>query len=180
MAVGSQVSFAGCLIQKTTNQSIPASTVTYFAWDTEIYDIGGFRDNVTNPTRITIPAGISRVQLFAQVDWTANSTGTRNSAIPKNGAGTYPGVALDERAASVSSTQPFATPVLEVEEGDYFEVSVYQRSGGALNVDAVASTSFAMRVVTQSYDQGYQPICRSFRIDPKVENCDAERGFDSG
>jgi hypothetical protein len=153
---GSTAEFSGCLLKKSTGQSIPNNTLNQFlTWDQEVYDTGyngtPFHDTVTNNTRITVPAGVTKVRLSGQVDWGFGDNGYRIVVITKNGTspGGYVGAAVDQRNAVIggSTIQPLVTPVVDVEEGDYFELRVLHTAGVAVDVDPVDSTWFAIEVV---------------------------------
>jgi hypothetical protein len=49
-------------------KAAPQTTANYtsgvtVAWDAEDYDVGGWHDNVTNNTRLTVPSGVTRVDI---------------------------------------------------------------------------------------------------------------------
>src|SRR5687767_11840600 len=51
------VAFSGALVKKSIDQTTADySTSTAVAFDEEEYDIGGYHDNSTNNTRLTVPA----------------------------------------------------------------------------------------------------------------------------
>lgn len=114
--------FAGALVDKSAGQALAASTVTTLTFDQEVYDIGGWHDNVTNNSRLTIPSGVSLVR----VQFNALSTTTSGQIIGligKNGAGTI--------SPSGNTEQLFAkgmngyTGPLAVTAGDYFVFQVF-------------------------------------------------------
>ena len=57
------VTTKGCLLSNTTNQAITTATGTNLSFDTEVYDTDGFHSPSVNPSRITIPAGVSKIKL---------------------------------------------------------------------------------------------------------------------
>lgn len=123
-------------------QSIPNASLTTISWATEDYDVGGLFD-AGSPTRLTCSAdGV--VQLGLAAIWGSSGTGNRYIAIRKNGTDI---IATDNRNAIASSDAIIWGPLLEVTSGDYFEVLVYQASGGALNFNAVPGTWFSMRYI---------------------------------
>jgi hypothetical protein len=50
-------SFVGCALKVSTGQSLNSGTETIINFDQEDFDTDAFHDNVTNNSRITIPAG---------------------------------------------------------------------------------------------------------------------------
>ncbi|OWQ98024.1 SGNH/GDSL hydrolase family protein [Sphingopyxis witflariensis] len=140
--------FRGALVKKNADQT----TANYagganVAWDAEVYDTDAFHDNVTNNTRLTVPSGVTKVRLSAQVRY---SNGTNNEfaalAINKNGAGydgqAYQVVASPTGAGSVS----VGTGVLTVTAGDYFEANFQMQADTSITVAAGLSW-FSIEVV---------------------------------
>jgi len=114
-------------------QSIPDTTSTALAFDTESWDFGGFHDNLVNNSRLTIPrAGIYDFGAF--VRFAANSVGQREVEIRLNGSSA---LAEDRRNALATATVIGVTVSgsHQFVVGDYVEVFVTQTSGGALNVN---------------------------------------------
>jgi len=138
-----------CAVYNSANQSIANITTTPLGFDTEIYDTNSFHDTVTNNSRITIGAGVTEVELGFTVEFAANATGIRHAFLTKNGFTIDPLCMQKANAASATGTIISATSgPYTVTSGDYFEVQVYQTSGGALNVTGgTGSTNFWMRVI---------------------------------
>jgi hypothetical protein len=125
----------------TTAQSIPDATITAINFNTEDFDVGDLHDLTTNTNRITIPTGgTGRYTIKAQVRFDNNSTGRRVVYLYKNASevaranlftahateDTYLQIAYDDQASA----------------GDYYDVRVFQNSGGALDVVAGATSTF--------------------------------------
>lgn len=134
-------SFSGCFLTKSGTQSIPNSTDTAVTFDTEYFDVGGYHDNSTNNSRITIPSGKDGYFLFlGQINYASNGTGGRYAYIVVNG--TYIQQAVFS-ASSQSYTIANISTVLSLVAGDYVQLITVQNSGGALNVEyATKQTSF--------------------------------------
>jgi hypothetical protein len=98
-----------------------------------------------NPTRLTVPAGVSKVSLEGNIDWTFGGSGYRHLWIHKNG-GLFFGTAKesDEGDAGVQS---IGSAVVDVTPGDYFQLIARQTSGSTENVAADELTWFAIEVV---------------------------------
>lgn len=125
----------------TTNQSISDSTVTALNMTAESYDVGGNHDNSTNNQRITIPTGASGVWTFSgHVTFAANNTGRRELALFKNGSQ----VSIEKEFSPDGTEQTTLNIYYEdqVSVNDYYELKVYQSSGGSLNVIAGESSTF--------------------------------------
>ena len=138
----------GALVYKSADQAIANITLVLLTWNSETYDTDSIHDNVTNNTRLTVPAGVTQVKLKASIRWQGNATGDRSVLFLKNNLsfrGTnsvvIPGVNASSKGIVLS------TPVLDVVAGDYFEMQVYQDSGGSLNIMIDNATYFAMELI---------------------------------
>ena len=136
----------GALLRLTANKSIPHDTQTVIEWDSPVYDTSNFW-SASNPSRLTVPIGVSKVRLTTFICWQSNDNGERLVFICKNGDPVWLGRAADRRAASGQSETTISTAVVEVAAGDYFEVSVQQRSGVDLILSHVREPSFSIEVI---------------------------------
>lgn len=88
---------------------------------------------------ITIPAGVNRVRVFANVGWTSNATGFRQLLVRKNAAGA-PGLGQDERSANATDvTLVNVNSEFDVVAGDVISLTIQQTSGG--NLDTLSGNS---------------------------------------
>jgi hypothetical protein len=123
----------GCSLYLTADQSIANSTGTYISWNIELYDTDSFHDNSTNPTRITIPTGLSGKYLISTtLPFDNNATGVRVGYIHVNGTLIYL-TAQGNLSATVDTYLDY-TYVANLTAGDYIQIQSFQDSGGALNV----------------------------------------------
>lgn len=137
----------GALVRKTGTQSITTATTTALTWATATFDDATVWSIVT-PSRLTVPAGFSRVMIMAGVLWSPNVSGYRQLDIRKNGAlfGGSPGSTVqaittaDNMAQNVVSWCA-ATP------GDYFEAYVYQNSGASLGIGSDSNSWFSIELL---------------------------------
>lgn len=119
-------------VSRATTQSIATSTPTDISFATEELDpIQAWV--VGTPTRLTVPAGVSRVSLRASVRWDAGVVSSRFLQILLNGTTL---VAQDNRTISGGASVSSQTCIGEVavSPGDYFTAVVTQDTGGALFV----------------------------------------------
>lgn len=142
--------FRGALVKKAADQTGANYTGSQIAvaWDAEVYDTSGIHDNVTNNTRLTVPAGVSRVQLGFGVAVNNQTGNTWNiMSISKGGLFTYDG--FSEFRTQVNNTAPSGvlwTPELSVAEAEYFEATFRTQSDTAIDILATGSW-FAMRII---------------------------------
>lgn len=141
----------GALVYLSANQSIPNSSSTAINFDAETYDTDSIHDNVTNNSRLTVPTGWSWVRLNFCTEVEANVGGVRAIGITKNGSAAIAGTPHVIEAAnngSISARLAGTTAILGVTAGDYFQVSLFQNSGGALNaLSANNRTWFSMELI---------------------------------
>jgi hypothetical protein len=116
-------------------QSIPSVTRTAISFDTLDYDIGSLSNLGAQPTRLTVPADAGPGAWLIQgwIIWAANVTGSRAAYLVKNGSA----IDLTAIQGPPDSAGACAQPVHYCDNnpspGDYYELYVYQSSGGALN-----------------------------------------------
>lgn len=110
----------GCSLTKSADQTIGASATVAVTWDEEFWDSGGFHDNVTNNTRITIPSGLGGKFFFgAVVQWQNQPTGYQ-SYLRVDGTTNYPGLRTNIDAIDMAS--PF--PPIALSAGQYVELMI--------------------------------------------------------
>jgi hypothetical protein len=136
-------SFRGARVTKSATQSVNNSSDTAVTFNTESYDTDGIHDNVTNNTRLTVPAGVSYVDIGYNLAWASGAADTlRASWITKNGVNIGIG---DYRSSKYEQRATVKTGPIAVTPGDYFQLLVFQESGGALNVST--ETVFWMEII---------------------------------
>ena len=143
--------FRGALVRKSVNQTgVDYTTATAVVWDQEVYDTDGFHDNASNNSRLTIPAGVSKVRLSAQV---VGGSLTADlwffAGLRKNGAaGTdWDGVGRSSTETGLTSgVANMVSAVTPVMAGDYFEVYLQVETDTSIDLFA-GSSWFAIEVV---------------------------------
>lgn len=139
--------FMGALVQMSEAQNISSGSFTTLQWGTEVYDTDNIFDPA-NPTRLTVPAGVSVVRIIANITFASNAAGGRRLQTLKNGAAHSGRLYVAYQAMSGADTRIYAaTPPLQVAPGDYFELQAYQDSGSTINILAQTATWFALEVI---------------------------------
>lgn len=133
--------FMGALVKKAadlTGQNLTASPVV--TWDTEVYDTGDWHEGVTNPSRLTVPAGVTMVQATACIKLASVSADQWVSAvIRKNGAAFVGGAQHIAEAGVTTPSICLQTGIVEVVEGDYFELGIQVESDTTADITAANS-----------------------------------------
>jgi len=120
-------------IGRSTDQSIPNSTLTAVLWTTEVSDSHSGHSTVTNTSRYTATvAGL--YQVSCSLPWDPNATGVREMFFRVNNTTSTPGDRA--QASTVATIMTSSTRLLRLAVNDYVEVVVWQNSGGALNISS--------------------------------------------
>ena len=139
-AVSTQV--RGCFLRLTDDQEFTVGANTYetIIWTSEVNDTDALHDLSINPSRITVPAGFTRIKLTTNVNMVTTLNVINTGGIfMKNGIidfiGNCPqGNNIDQASAPLETNSVIiTTPWLEVVEGDYFEVQGYHTSNFTQN-----------------------------------------------
>ena len=122
---GGGAAFSGARLGLTANRT--AQDFTGFetlSWNHEVFDDSGYYDPA-QPTRLTIPAGVTRAVLHAGIALTALSLGADMTFdISKNSTSTGIGFTGNALAIDTIGRATITTGVIDVVEGDYFDVTV--------------------------------------------------------
>ena len=133
--------FSGCLVKKASDQTTADYTsAPMVTWDTEVYDVGGWHEGVTNPSRMTVPAGVTRVKVAGNVMIGSHSGGTiAYASIYKNGAVFSGGP--EQRSELTFGTYAInvSSAVVTVTAGDYFELKVFVETDTSVTITAAQS-----------------------------------------
>lgn len=136
----------GCLVSKALNQTIATSTNTLLTWGVEAYDDAAIFD-IGQPTRLTVPAGFTRVQISFALLW----DGAFNWSLTplKNGAAYIgaPNGVVARATLDTLNAGSGTSAVLAVTPGDYFEIQVQQISGFNHDIVATGPTWFCMELL---------------------------------
>lgn len=140
--------FSGALVKKSANQTAANYTVeAVVAFDTEVYDDGGWHDNAVNNSRFTVPAGVTKVRLSAGVgvELITASSFVQIQFI-KNGVALVPTQLNRAEISFAAHYAGFTSAVVPCVAGDYFEFSLVIETDTSVTI-AEAFTSFAIEKV---------------------------------
>ncbi len=141
--------FYGANVYLTSAEATANTTELEVPWDAAYYsDLGIWSSS--NPTKLYVPAGVTKVRISAGIRWAANTVGYRNVRIRSNPGGVYAANSIwgaADHIAGENGDCTITTGVIDVQDIEYFELVVKQSSGGALDVRAVEGTYFQMEIV---------------------------------
>jgi hypothetical protein len=121
------------LVYKTATQAISAGVATILSWQAETADTDAWHDNTTNNSRLTVPSGVTRVRVSANIAG-GSVTGDMKLAILKNGASAR-GLSASDTASSGSEHVNVVSAILDVVAGDYFEVQATSSASTSITND---------------------------------------------
>lgn len=145
--VPSSVPWRGARVRRTSDLSVTTGVTTNVAWQTATIDTDSIWSGGA-PTRLTVPAGVTKVRLFAGVRFASGSTGSRQVIMFMNGATFQGRGALHVPAVTSQPVEiNVASGAITVVAGDYFEAIAFHTQGSALAVASHESTWFEMEIV---------------------------------
>jgi hypothetical protein len=109
---------------------------TWSELSADSYDEGGWF-NSSNPTRLTVPSGVTRVRVGCTIKFTPNASSYRGVWITEVGSLStdLPSTQIQAvSVASISTNINLASGAINVSPSTYFEVFLVQESGSALGV----------------------------------------------
>ena len=147
--------FSGARLQFASNQinqNFEASTV--LSWNRQVFDAGGWHTSAL-PSRLTVPAGVTHVVVSGGVDLSNIGTGADICFdFNQNGIGLGIGYSVKNAAfANLEWKATSDTGVLEVSEGDYFEMSLEVGSDPDFTIDE-NGTYFSIHAISTSQSGG--------------------------
>lgn len=144
---GAGLIFAGVRAYRTTAQSVPDVTLTALTWNLESYDTDGFHDNATNPSRLTVPAGLGGLYDIRAACWfaTAAYAGSLSVFLRVNGATPYIAVAGRNHDTNNQGVTEQVSAVYRLAAGDYVEAMVQASNtfGGSHNINGLGASYLA-------------------------------------
>lgn len=140
---GGAASFRGASAYRSSLQSISNATSTAVSWNAEEFDTDSIHDNSSNPSRLTVPSGVSFVDVMATGEWGSPSGAYRYLSIRRNVSNILAG---DFRAPLFEAYASISTGPVAVVPGDYFELYVQHDAGGAINFGG--SARLKMRIIS--------------------------------
>ncbi len=143
-ASGPTPTFSGARVYFTVNQAIPSSAdsaTTFLTFNGENFDTDGYHDNVTNNSRLTIPATGTYMVFLRPLLLEAGGgagVGERCAACRLNGTTT---IYNDSRkGVSSNNLQYSCSFIRRFTAGDYIEMAMGQSSGTSMNASAGTET----------------------------------------
>lgn len=141
---GAGVAWSGARLTKTATQALTLATDNAVTWETVDRTVGTWYAG-GNPTRLTVPIGVTRVRLAAAVD-TGNATGKVRAFFHKNGS-LFAGGGSDTVDANGVDTNMLVSDVIDVSPADYFELIVNPDDTGHTVASTVSETWFSIEAI---------------------------------
>lgn len=142
-------SHRGALVRKSADQTAANySAGAFVSWDAEEYDTDTIHDTVTNNSRLTVPAGVSKVRLSATIAASADTSDTwKILQITKGGSADWFGAGAQTiEIGAVGIHISCISAVVNVTPGDYFEARFQTESDTSITIEHERSW-FQMEIV---------------------------------
>jgi len=139
------VTFSGCSVTNSADQTIANGTYTTLTFNQETYDTDGFHSTSSNTGRFTVPAGkAGYYSIYAQVVFNKNPVAINNGdlRIMKNGSTLQYSGEIGGTTAAIPTIN--FTFIANLAVADYLEIQVSQESGGNLTCFTSSSTGYAV------------------------------------
>lgn len=145
--------FRGAMVRKTvdlTNTDFTAG-LTLLAFQTTVYDLGGWFTVGVSQSKLVVPVGVSYIQVGATVCMGNAVFGTEVQAlVQKNGSVAYDGIpwqAMEAPSATIAAGRiNLSSGPLPVVGGDYFELTLQVGSDTTIDIAAAQTTFWAAAV----------------------------------
>lgn len=143
------ITFSGARVTPSSNLTgVNYTTKTAIPFNSENFDTNAYHDNVTNNTRLTVPASVNYVEVTGAVQ-TVNDTSSTWGLLQiwKNGVGTGTLVGTNQsQGVSGSKNMGVNSGPLAVVAGDYFELAFQEQSDTSVDIEAT-TTWFAIKAL---------------------------------
>jgi hypothetical protein len=146
-------SYRGAAVYKAAagEQTITKSgSATAIAFASELFDTDTIHSTSSNTSRLTVPAGVTKVRLYAYIVGLSADPDSTKMYFRKNGSG-YLMMSLHNQNYG-SIFHACSTPVLSVTSGDYFEIMWYPGAAADSTIygsdsDDYLRTRFEMEII---------------------------------
>lgn len=142
--------FSGAMVEKSADHTTADyTTATALTFNQESYDVGGWHDNASNNTRLTVPSGVTYVRVGANVTVSATTADTwKTLQLFKNGSAAFDGACgTEQEVGDTGCLLSISSGVIAVVATDYFEVKLREESDASITVTA-AQTNFWIEAVS--------------------------------
>lgn len=129
----------GAMVKKSADQTTADyTTATALTFNAETYDNGGWHSTSADTSRLTVPTGVTYVEVGGCVNITSTTGDTwKQLEIRKNGSADYDGyigqsVEVGMTAVSIN----IQSGALQVTAGDYFELVLQEESDNSVTIES--------------------------------------------
>lgn len=133
-----------CRLRKASTQTLTQSIYNSVIFDTEDFDVGGLHDNVTNNTRVTIPANGGGIYIFAF---------HTVMGMPSGPAASYP---VTCRIRKNGTTDEVAFPTIQHEVTSPVDMTIWHPITYVVLINAAAADYYEMQI-NPAFSQSISP-----------------------
>lgn len=132
----------GVLARENTGQTITSGSNNTCQWTgAEDFDTNAFHSTGTNPSRLTVPAGLGGLYAVSFAVYCAPGGEVLAAWVIKNGAATRYGLSQAKNDTTNGVTTGASIPMV-LAAGDYIEVQAFQNSGSSKNINVGDALGF--------------------------------------
>jgi hypothetical protein len=129
-----------CGVFNNANFSVANNTLTAITFNSERWDIGACHSTSSNTSRLTVPSGGGGIYMIGgNVQYASSATGVRSTSIRLNGTTTI--AAMSDNSLTATTLAHTICTMRRLAAADYVELTVFQTSGGNLNVEFATAYS---------------------------------------
>ncbi len=146
--------FRGAFVKMLNHQAMAGWVHEKINWGRELTDTDNIHHDTTNNSRLTVPAGVSKVIIKASAFWAFRATGYREIHLRKNGSDRFDYAVSDSFIAEngLNGYNTITSATIPVVAGDYFEIFASHGMGTrgsrqGLNINNLSTTWFSMEIV---------------------------------
>ena len=130
----------GARVYNSGNISIANASTVALTFDTERWDTDAIHSTIANTSRLTCKTA-GKYIITGNIRWASHSTGTRLVGIRLGGATNLAQARDQASSAAAGNHGLIVTTIYDLAVNNYVELTVYQSSGGNLNVEASLNIS---------------------------------------
>jgi hypothetical protein len=132
LTIGAGSIFNGASVYGSAYISLANNTDTAITFNSEFYDTNSYHSTSTNTSRLTVPT-TGYYLITVSVGFAANALGYRFAKVQKNGSTNVGSLGINYSPSGTYDVQLNQSIVVSATAADYFEIIVFQNSGGALD-----------------------------------------------
>lgn len=169
--------FSGARVYHSTTQNLTSGTETALVFDTDVFDDGGWHDTGSNTGRLTVPSGVTRVQVGFAIRTTTSPDEPAYVRIRHTTSGpTTTTILVVELENDPAIPATSGSTIVSCTAGDYFTIDVFVNNTGKQALNAAGQYpifwAYALSSGTTTLAE-YDPVADIFGVPDTAYEFDA-------